>query len=188
MFRENCLDPCTHPEPWIRGYSNCRTHTTRKITMSRRIQVQVRVLIGQRPLHDVQTGLDPLALGGNAYMLSAVGSNTRLSHCSARHFLFVLLSLSLSISLSRSFSPSLSLFFFLSLSHAHGETRPVCFTLSRKPPRALHYNQQHNCIHPARCATFCTPCRPLLRAASRWIRSPPPTPYFPHTKESSRKA
>ena len=26
------------------------------------------------------------------------------------------------------------------------------------------------------CARYCAPCQPLLRAFSRWIRSPPPTP------------
>ena len=25
------------------------------------------------------------------------------------------------------------------------------------------------------CATYCTPCRPLIRAFSGWIRTPPPT-------------
>ena len=30
--------------------------------------------------------------------------------------------------------------------------------------------------HATHCATFCTPCQPPLRAFSRWIRSPPPSP------------
>ena len=29
--------------------------------------------------------------------------------------------------------------------------------------------------HATHCATFCTPCQPLLRAFSGWIRSPPPS-------------
>jgi len=29
--------------------------------------------------------------------------------------------------------------------------------------------------HATRCATYCTPCRPLIRAFPRWIRTPPPT-------------
>jgi len=29
--------------------------------------------------------------------------------------------------------------------------------------------------HAAHCATYCTWCRPLIRAFSRWIRIPPPT-------------
>ena len=29
--------------------------------------------------------------------------------------------------------------------------------------------------HATHCATNCTPCRPLLRAFSGWIRTPPPT-------------
>ena len=30
--------------------------------------------------------------------------------------------------------------------------------------------------HATHCATYCTPCRPLKRAFSGWIRTPPPTP------------
>jgi len=29
--------------------------------------------------------------------------------------------------------------------------------------------------HATHCATYCTPCRPLIRAFSGWIRTPPPT-------------
>jgi len=29
--------------------------------------------------------------------------------------------------------------------------------------------------HATHCATYCTPCRPLRRAFSGWIRTPPPT-------------
>ena len=29
--------------------------------------------------------------------------------------------------------------------------------------------------HASHCATYCTPCRPLIRAFSGWIRTPPPT-------------
>ena len=31
--------------------------------------------------------------------------------------------------------------------------------------------------HATHCATYCTPCRPLIRAFSGWIRTPPPTWY-----------
>ena len=31
--------------------------------------------------------------------------------------------------------------------------------------------------HALHCATYCTPCRPLIRAFSGWIRTPPPTRY-----------
>jgi hypothetical protein len=34
--------------------------------------------------------------------------------------------------------------------------------------------------HATHCATFCTPCQPLLRAFSGWIRSPPPSPANRH--------
>ena len=30
--------------------------------------------------------------------------------------------------------------------------------------------------HATHCATYCTPCQPLIRAFSGWIRNPPPTP------------
>ena len=30
------------------------------------------------------------------------------------------------------------------------------------------------------CATYCTPCRPLIRAFSGWIRTPPPTALLQH--------
>ena len=29
--------------------------------------------------------------------------------------------------------------------------------------------------HATHCATYCTPCRPLIRAFPGWIRTPPPT-------------
>ena len=29
--------------------------------------------------------------------------------------------------------------------------------------------------HATHCATYCTPCRPLMQAFSGWIRTPPPT-------------
>ena len=29
--------------------------------------------------------------------------------------------------------------------------------------------------HATHCATYCTPCRPLIREFSGWIRTPPPT-------------
>ena len=29
--------------------------------------------------------------------------------------------------------------------------------------------------HATHCATYCTPCRPLIRAFSGWIQTPPPT-------------
>ena len=31
--------------------------------------------------------------------------------------------------------------------------------------------------HATHCATYCTPCRPLIRAFSGWIQTPPPTLY-----------
>ena len=31
--------------------------------------------------------------------------------------------------------------------------------------------------HATHCATYCTPCRPLIRAFSGWIRTPPPTGF-----------
>ena len=36
--------------------------------------------------------------------------------------------------------------------------------------------------HATHCATYCTPCRPLIRAFSGWIRTPPPTGWqeLPH--------
>ena len=30
--------------------------------------------------------------------------------------------------------------------------------------------------HATQCATYCTPCRSLIRAFSGWIRTPPPSP------------
>ena len=33
---------------------------------------------------------------------------------------------------------------------------------------------------PSHCATYCTPCRPLLRAVSGWILSPSPNPPPAH--------
>ena len=33
--------------------------------------------------------------------------------------------------------------------------------------------------HAAHCATYCTPCRPLIRAFSGWIRTPPCALYSP---------
>ena len=32
--------------------------------------------------------------------------------------------------------------------------------------------------HATHCATYCTPCRPLRRAFSGWIRTPPPTAQY----------
>ena len=34
--------------------------------------------------------------------------------------------------------------------------------------------------HATHCATFCTPCQPLLRAFPGWIRSPPPSIWPEH--------
>ena len=46
----------------------------------------------------------------------------------------------------------------------HGERLVIyCQTTGVSAARATH------------CATYCTPCRPLIRAFSGWIRTPPPT-------------
>ena len=34
--------------------------------------------------------------------------------------------------------------------------------------------------HTTHCDTYCTPCRPLIRAFSGWIRTPPPTSDLKH--------
>ena len=49
--------------------------------------------------------------------------------------------------------------------------------LPTRPPAIgnLLQNNHVSAAHATHCATFCTPCQPLLRAFSRWIRSPPPS-------------
>ncbi|KAJ1472176.1 adenylate and guanylate cyclase catalytic domain-containing protein [Baffinella frigidus] len=48
-----------------------------------------------------------------------------------------------------------------------------------------HQRQCRTCS--THCATYCTPCRPLIRAFSRWILTPPPTTTF-HLKSSALPA
>ena len=45
------------------------------------------------------------------------------------------------------------------------------------PKRLVIYCQTTgvSAAHATHCATYCTPCRPLIRAFSGWIRTPPPT-------------
>ena len=53
-----------------------------------------------------------------------------------------------------------------------------CFiTSQRRPERLVIYCQitGASAAHATHCATHCTPCRPLIRAFSGWIRTPPPT-------------
>ena len=38
--------------------------------------------------------------------------------------------------------------------------------------------------HATHCATYCTPCRPLIRAFSGWIRTPPPNERVWHMSDS----
>ena len=50
------------------------------------------------------------------------------------------------------------------------------------PPERLVIHCQTTGVsaaHATHCATYCTPCRPLIRAFSGWIRTPPPTPAQP---------
>ena len=86
-------------------------------------------------------------------------------------FLPFFLCRSLSVSLDRSFALSLSFALALNL------VRSLCLALARGPERLVIYCQTTGVspAHAARCATYCTPCRPLIRAFSGWIRTPPPT-------------
>ena len=55
------------------------------------------------------------------------------------------------------------------------------------PERLVIYCQTtgFSAAHATHCATYCTPCRPLTRAFSGWIRTPPPTTAAPRL--SSKK-
>jgi hypothetical protein len=50
----------------------------------------------------------------------------------------------------------------------------VWYVIAKQPAQAPHL--------PSRCATYCNPCRPLLRAVSGWILSPPlhSSQTYPH--------
>jgi hypothetical protein len=65
-------------------------------------------------------------------------------------------------------------------------TTRVCPTLTRVcPERLIIYCQTTgvSAAHATHCATYCTPCRPLRRAFSGWIRTPPPTGCAQHSLE-----
>ena len=62
--------------------------------------------------------------------------------------------------------------FWRSLHHPH------TFPRRNQRERLLIYckTTSVSATHATHCATYCTPCRPLIRAFSGWIRTPPPTP------------
>ena len=56
---------------------------------------------------------------------------------------------------------------------------PHPLSLLTSPERLVIYCQTSSvsAAHATHCATYCTPCRPLLRAFSGWILTPPPTTH-----------
>jgi hypothetical protein len=67
------------------------------------------------------------------------------------------------------------------------EPQPLCRGRERliHLPKSLHHSLAErlkiycqitgvSAAHAMHCATYCTPCRPLIRAFSGWIRTPPP--------------
>ena len=67
-------------------------------------------------------------------------------------------------------------------SNVHSEQHPCV------PARSLIYCQTTgvSAAHATHCATYCTPCRPLIRAFSGWIRTPPPTSVITSSHVQSR--
>jgi len=61
--------------------------------------------------------------------------------------------------------------------HPQLSTQTVAHSLTSPPERLVIYCQTTSvsAAHATHCATYCTPCRPLLRAFSGWIQTPPPT-------------
>jgi hypothetical protein len=57
-----------------------------------------------------------------------------------------------------------------------GHSLPVCPSSALLIERLVIYCQTTSvsAAHATHCATHCTPCRPLIRAFSGWIRTPPP--------------
>ena len=53
----------------------------------------------------------------------------------------------------------------------------IAFTVLQPLERLVIYCQTNgdSAAHATQCATYCTPCRPLIRAFSGRIRNPPPT-------------
>ena len=77
-----------------------------------------------------------------------------------------------------------------SLSHDEGTESVIPKPSARtpKPERLVIYCQTSSvsAAHATHCATYCTPCRPLFRAFSGWILTPPPT--VPELETPSHRA
>ena len=65
----------------------------------------------------------------------------------------------------------------LALRSPHSQLFSRRAALFEKPERLVIYCQTTgvSAAHATYGATYCTPCRPLIRAFSGWIRTPPPT-------------